>query len=160
MLKADRRMLHSHRAVDALHVEDAGDFAYRGHHLVEVLEVEDFDGDFDAAAVVGLDGRVRGAYVRLDVLYRVRHVGDHALGVLGYREQPHGVGGLALAHVGPLDLDYALGVDHQLLHVRAALRVDGDALAARDVADDLLAAYGGAAAGARQIGRAAGRERA
>src|ERR1700749_2523441 len=114
-----------------------------------MLEVEDFDGDFDAAAVVGLDRRVRRADVRLDVFYRVRHVGDHARAVLRYREQSHGVCGLARARVGPLDLDYALGVDHQLLHVRAALRVHGHALAARDVADYLLAADGVAAARAR-----------
>src|SRR5215213_2449432 len=142
-------VLPSHGALHALNVEDAGDFAYRGHDLVEVLEVEDLDGDLYAAAVVGLDRGVRGAYVGLDVLYRVRHVGDHARAVLGYRQQAHGVGRLARARVGPLDLDDALGVDHQLLHVRAALRVDGDALAARDVADDLLAADGVAAAGAR-----------
>src|SRR5688500_6178130 len=53
----------SGRAVDALDVEDAGDFADRGHHLVEVLEVEDLDRDLDAAAVVRGHGRVRGADV-------------------------------------------------------------------------------------------------
>src|ERR1051325_8074167 len=139
----------SNRAVDALHVEDAGDFAYRGHDLVEVLEVEDFDRDLYAAAVVRLDRSVRGANVGLDVLYGVRHVGNHARAVLRYREQAHGVRGLARAHVGPLDLDDALRVHHQLLHVRAAPRVHGHALAARDVADDVLAADGVAAAGAR-----------
>src|SRR5215204_2924813 len=146
---AARRQLPSHRAVDALHVEDAGHLADGGHDLVEVFEVEDFDRDLDAAAVVGGDRRVRGADVGLDVLDGVRHVGDHARPVLGDGEEPDGVGGFARPRVGPLDLDDALGVDHQLLDVRAAPRVDGDALAARDVADDLLAADGVAAARAR-----------
>src|SRR5215207_7177331 len=143
------RQTSSHRAVDALHVEDAGHLADGGHDLVEVFEVEDLDRDLDAAAVVGGDRRVRGADVGLDVLDGVRHVGDHAGAVLGDGEEFDGVGGLARARVGPLDLDDALGVDHQLLDVRAAPRVDGDALAARDVADDLLAADGVAAARAR-----------
>src|SRR5215207_8524305 len=143
------RQTSSHRAVDALHVEDAGHLADGGHDLVEVFEVEDLDRDLDAAAVVGGDRRVRGADVGLDVLDGVRHVGDHARPVLGDGEEFDGVGGLARPRVGPLDLDDALGVDHQLLDVRAAPRVDGDALAARDVADDLLAADGVAAARAR-----------
>src|ERR1700749_971311 len=109
-LKADSRGLSSHSALNALHVEDAGHLAYGGHNLVEVLEVEDFDGDLYAAAVVGLDRRVRGTYVGLDVFDGVRHVGDHARAVLRYREQPNGVCGLARAHVRPLDLDATLGV--------------------------------------------------
>ena len=48
----------------------------------------------------------------------------------------------------PFDIDLALDLVHQVLHVRADLRVHGDALAARDVADDRFPANRIAALGA------------
>ena len=67
-------------------------------------------------------------------------LGQHALAVLDLHRQAHDVGRLIGAGAVPLDVDAALGIEHQVDDVRTAERVHRHALAARDVADDLLAA--------------------
>ena len=47
--------------------------------------------------------------------------------------------GRVIRFSGPLYLNHPLRIDHQLHDVLTTLRVNGDALAARDVADDLFA---------------------
>ena len=67
--------------------------------------------------------------------------GQQPLPVLDLHRQPHGVARAASRRrLVPLDVDAALGVVQQVDDVRAGRGVDRHALAARDVADDLLAA--------------------
>ena len=74
--------------------------------------------------------------------------GQHALAILDLHRQPHGVG-RGVAALVPLDVDAALRVVEQVDDVGTGRRVHRHALAAGDVADDLLAADRVAAARAR-----------
>ena len=65
--------------------------------------------------------------------------GEHALAILRLDRQAHRVGRNISAFV-PFDVDAPLRVVHQVDNVGAVRRVHRHALAARDVADDLLAA--------------------
>src|ERR1700761_2494016 len=60
---------------------------------------------------------------------------------VGRRLGPSGVLGIAEC-LGPLDLDAAIGLVKKILDVGTASRVYGDALASRDVTNDLFAANG------------------
>src|SRR5262249_8757096 len=64
------------------------------------------------------------------------------LAILDFHRQLDGVprGGVDAGRLVPFDLDATLGVVQQVDDVGTRRRVDGHALAARDVADDLLAA--------------------
>src|SRR5690606_17672707 len=57
---------------------------------------------------------------------------------------------LVLFALGPIDLDDAVAVDHQLFDVLTAFVMDYDTLAERDIADDVLAPKRIAAAGPRR----------
>ena len=62
--------------------------------------------------------------------------GEHAGTVFGEDAQAHRKGGLRGR--GPFDGDAPLGFVEQIFDVGAILAVDGDAAAARDVADDVV----------------------
>src|SRR5207248_6909535 len=62
---------------------------------------------------------------------------QHAAAIVAEDGKLHGIA-TGCGFLPPLHRDLALGFIHQVGHIRAALRMHGDALPARDVADDLF----------------------
>src|SRR4029077_1947825 len=135
-------------AFDVHHTVDA---AERLHHALEVLDVADLDRDVDprAAVVVGVGFHVADVGVDVGDLGADRC--HQPLPAEHLHRQLHGVGrgGFAGVSLVPFDVDTALGVVEQVDDVRTGGRVDRDALAAGDVANDFLASNGIAAARAK-----------
>src|SRR5579885_720316 len=131
--------------VDALDAEDAGDFADIEEDGFELAAVRDFEIGVNArvAAVgaafefvnIGAGSADDGSDLREEAGAVEREDGET------HRER--GGGGAA-----PLDGDAALGLIEEILHVGAEAGVDGDAPAARDVADNFVTGNGIAALGA------------
>src|SRR3954470_13755309 len=98
-----------------------------------------------------VDGGLRVGGARFDVADVGVVVGDdggdlleHAGTVVAIEREFDGVGrrAVGLKHRGPFHVYAAIGLVHEVEHVGAVLGMDGDALAARDVADDLFTADG------------------
>src|SRR5579859_591102 len=133
--------------LQALHFVHAGDLSQAGDDGLEVLQVRNIQHDFHAGlAVRGVGGDV------FDVALGVaNHAGDvlqHAEAVVAEDGELDRVRRWHTVVARPFDVDLAFGFVHQVGDVGAVDRVDGHAFAARDVADDALAADGIAAAGA------------
>src|SRR5262249_61188157 len=79
--------------------------------------------------------------VSADARDRLRHVRNHPGPILSHQSHRDRISGLML-RVGlhPLNLDYALGIHKQAGHVRAASRMNRNALAPSDVAYDFFSA--------------------
>src|ERR1043165_7533616 len=105
-------------ALLALDIEHAGDALDRVDDLVQVLDIEDLDSDLYAPALVVCDRCARIAYAGLHVRDRARNACDHARAILRNREQLDRIR-LLIGLARPLDLDDALGIDHQLRDVLA-----------------------------------------
>ena len=122
--------------LDALDGDDALDLLQRAHHVLQLREVRaDEREDVDGAAVVA------GAAVGLadvDALLAERLADGGEDARAGSRSSTRScTGRLIFAFESQRDLDAALGIGVERL--RAAAAVDGDAAAARDEAEDLVA---------------------
>ncbi len=120
---------------------DAGDFAHAGDDALQVLEVVNVDDDVDGGLAVGgagFDVADVGALVGDDG----GHLFEHAAAVVAEDGELDriAVPTIFLLRLGPLDGDAPVGFVHQVDDVGTALGVDGYALAARYVADDVFAA--------------------
>src|SRR5579871_824644 len=125
----------------------AGYLLQSQHNGFKVLEVGDVENDLDAGLAVG-GVRADIADVALGVADDTGDVFEHAETIVAKDGELDGVGGRSRFIAGPLDVDAALGLVHEIGDVGATDGVDGDTFAAGDVADDGFAANGIAAAGA------------
>src|ERR1035437_274132 len=133
----------------SLHGVHAGDAAQAEDHAVEVAYVFGFGYQFDDGFAVLILADIDAADVGVvvgdngDQLLQHAHAvvaGDGDLDRVALRPA-----GVLAAHAGPFDIDAAVALVEQVLHVGTTARMDGHALAASDVADDLFAANGVAA---------------
>ena len=130
---------------DPVDVVDRVDATHRVEHAVQVHGVAHLEHEAAERQPV-----VRRRHARREDVHVV--LAEHARDVA---EQPRAVERLdldlhqehALGRRRPLDLDEAIRVGHERLHVRAVGAVHRDPAAARDEADDLVARHGGAALG-------------
>src|SRR6266536_5717940 len=132
------------RRRDAIGVEDRVDVSERGQETAESLDVADLDDVpvlceliLDVAAVFDDVRSVFGEGSR-DVLEQTR-----AVPRVNRDLDEEAAGGAAV----PVDRCKALRVATQSLHVRAVGSMNGDALAHRDVADDVVTRDGRTALG-------------
>ena len=100
----------------------------------------DLDRHVDAGLVVAPGPGFHVRDVGVDVRDLRADLRQHAPAVFDLHREAHGVRGLVAAGAIPFDVDAALGVEHEIEHVRTAGGMHGDALPARDVAHDPLAA--------------------
>ena len=122
--------------VDALDAEDTGYFSNVGENRFELAAIDNFEAGFDAgiltvgAALETADIGARSADDRGDFRQKSGAVlcTDGEL----HRESRG-------AFAAPLDSNAAFGLVHEVLHVWASAGVHGNATAARDVADDVVA---------------------
>ena len=128
---------------DAPRVIDGGHAADRGKQCVEQVRVADGDEEAELRYAMRVGVRRGGKDVSTRVSHGDRNVLEQAHAV---RRLDHdldlelrGAGGI------PLDVDHALRVSHEALHVGTIRTVDGHAAAARDEAHDLVACDGAAA---------------
>src|ERR1035437_209597 len=136
----------------SLHGVYAGDAAKAEDHAVEVAQVFGFGNQFDDGFAVLVLADIDAADVGVvvgdngDQFLQHAHAvvaGDGDLDRVALRPA-----GVLAAHAGPFDIDAAVALVEQVLHVGTTARMDGHALAASDVADDLFAANGVATSGA------------
>ena len=125
---------------------DAGDAADAENHAVEVMHVFSFDDKLDDGFVVFCFADVDITNVGVVVGNHGREFFEHAGAVVAEdrdfnRVALRAAGGL-VTNTRPLDGDAAIAFVEQVLHVWATARMHSDALAARDVADDLFTANG------------------
>src|SRR5262249_44011768 len=135
------------RAAGAFDSDHSFHAAQRFDYLLEVLEIVDLDGHVDPRVRALVRARFHVLDVGVDVGNLRADRGEHALPILDLHRQLDGVAGDRIGLV-PFDVDAPLGIVEQVHDVGAGRGVDRHALAARDVADDLLAADRIAAAGA------------
>src|SRR5947209_11970480 len=127
-----------------LHIDDAGDLADSRNNPFQVLHIFDIDSNVDGSATIaGTDIHVAdvGVVVADDGGDLLQHAGT----IVAYQRQLHRIGRLRRtrnrsAGSAPTDIDAAVGFVHEIGHVWAGLRMNGNASAASDEADDLLAA--------------------
>ena len=105
-------------------------------HLLEVLDILDFDSHVDAAEMIAVrPGGFDVRDVRVDRGDPRADIRQDPLAILDLHRQPHdiarGIGGVV-----PFHLDSAIGIVQQVRHVRTCRRMNRDTLAAGDVADD------------------------
>src|SRR5580692_7840296 len=104
-----------------------------------MLQVSDVENNFDAGlAVGGVGGDV--ADVAFGVADHSGNVLQHAEAVVAENCQLHRISGGSAFVAGPFDVDAALGLIHQVGHVRTVDRVHSHALASGDVADNAFSA--------------------
>jgi len=143
--------------LDAVDVADAGDFAEVLRELGEMAEIDGFDNEVDVDGTVygglGIERTDVGAVFGDDGGELFEQAGAVVADHREFDRVSGGLGGVGLvgrgsAAVGiaPLDFDAAVGLVEEVLYVGTTARVDGDSLAAGDVADDLFAADGVATA--------------
>ena len=125
---------------------DAADAADAKDHAVEVAQVfgfhYKFDDRFAVFVVVDVDAADVGIVVGDDGSEFFQHAGavvteDGDFDGIALRAT-----GRVIADAGPFNGDAAIALVEQVLHIGTTARMDGDALAASDVADDLFAADG------------------
>ena len=104
-----------------------------------MLLVEDFDGDLDQTLVIARNIRSRIANAGLDLGDGIRDAGEHSGAVLGCNQNPNGLNFFFLS-LRPLNVNDAVLIDHQLDDVLAPFVVYDDALAKRNIPNDILAA--------------------
>ena len=133
----------------AVDFADAGDLAEVQDEFVEVADVDGFYDKVDDGITVwcgfGVDGANVGAIVGDDGCEFFEDAGavfaeDGEADGVGV-----GLGGpriLGIGESGPFDLDAAVGFVEEVLNVRTAASVDGDALAAGYITDDLFTTDG------------------
>src|SRR5262245_18028186 len=114
-----------------------------------MLEIADLDGDVDARVPVVVGVGFHVADVGVDIGDLRADSCEQSFSILDFHRQFDRVGTGAAVPLVPLDLDAPLRIVEQVDNVRTCRRVDRYAFAARDVADDLLAANRVAAAGAK-----------
>src|SRR5579864_8379218 len=132
--------------LQSLHFVDTGDLSQAGDDGLEVLQVRNIQHDLHAGlAVRGVGGNVFN--VALGVADHAGDVLQHAETVVAEDGELDRIRRWHTVVARPFDVDLAFGFVHQIGDVGAVDRVDGNAFAARDVADDALAADGIAAAG-------------
>src|SRR5271163_421184 len=129
--------------VNAFDVEYAGDAFDGGDDVLELLAVADVERHFDARAGIVVAAAFKAAYIRAGIADDVGNPGDHSRPVLGEDAQAHRK--FRLRGGGPFDGNAAIGFVEQIFHIRTVLAVDGDAAAAGDIADDVVAKNGVAA---------------
>src|SRR6202140_4728316 len=127
--------------LQSLYFVHPGDLAQARDDLLEVLQVGNVEDDFNTSLAVG---SLRGDVA--DVAFGVPdHSGNalqHAKPVVAKDGELHGIGGGSALVAGPLHIDAAFWFVEKIRHVRTVDRVHGHAFAARDVANDSLAADG------------------
>src|SRR5581483_1510339 len=126
------------QALDVNHAVNTLDGA---DDALQVFQVHDVNGHVNAPAAVAEYAGAGVADVGLDVGNRVGQHRQHALTVFGADRERDGVGRRrAAVGADPVHVHDALAIDHQVGGVAAALCVDGDAFAQRDVTDHVFAA--------------------
>ena len=125
--------------LQSLHVIDAGYLAHSGDDGLEMFEVGDIEDDVDIGATV-LGAGLDVADIGLGVADHGGDLLEHAPLVIAQKGKLDGIGGDAVfLGRGPLHVDTAFCLIHQVCHVGAIHGVNRDTLAARDVADDRFA---------------------
>src|SRR5579863_6423536 len=125
----------------------SGNFAQTIDDLLQMFQVGDVEHDLNAGlAVGGMRGDV--FYVALGVADHSGNVLQHAEAVVTENGELHGIRRRRALVAGPLDVNLAFGLIHQIRDVGAIDGVHRHALAARDVPDNSFAANRIAAAGA------------
>lgn len=115
---------------------NARDLAYAVDDSLQVLQVGDFENDIDIGLPVGRAG-LDVANVGMGIADDCRDLLEHAKAVITKQCDFYRVGdGLALFIAGPENVDATLGLIQKIGDVGAVDGVDGNALAARDVAND------------------------
>src|ERR1022692_4953508 len=126
--------------LQSLHVVHAGNLSHSVHDFLEVFQVGDFqDYVYAGLAVLALGFDVADVGVSV-----ADHGGDlfqHAEAVVAQQRDFYRIGnGLAIFVSRPKDVDAAVGLVEKIGDVGTVDGVNGHALAARDIADDGLAA--------------------
>src|SRR5216683_1327248 len=131
--------------VDAFDAEDAGNFADIDEDRFELALVGNFEVGVDARV-----GAIGAALEVVDVGTGTADDGGDFCEKAGAVARADGEldGKLGFGSAAPLDGDAAFGLVHEILDVGARSSVNGDAAAARDVADNFVAGNGIAALGA------------
>src|SRR3954452_19184088 len=127
--------------LDALHVVHAGDLAEAADDALQVAHVFDVNHHIDGRLRI-TGARFDVADVRAVVADDRRNLLEHAGTVLAEERELDGITLLARLVASPFDVNAAVHLVHQVLHVRAIARVHRYAFAARDVADDVFTANG------------------
>src|SRR5580693_8182643 len=104
-----------------------------------MLQVSDVENNFHAGLAVGGVGS-DVADVAFGVADHSGNVLEHAKAVVAKHCQLHRISGRSAFVAGPFDVDAALGLIHQVGHVRTVDRVHSHALASGDVADNAFSA--------------------
>src|SRR6266851_686270 len=125
----------------------AGNFAQAGHNLFQVFEIGDVEDDLDAGLAVGGMGP-DVADVALRVADDTCDIFQHAKTIVAVDGKLDWISRGRAFVAGPLDVNAAFRLEHQVGDVGAAYGVNGDSLATRNVADDALSTNGIATAGA------------
>src|SRR3954454_8014382 len=129
----------------AFHIAYAGKCAQSGDDSIQVGDVFRLQNKFHDRLAILAGARVDAADIGTVVADDGGQVLQHARPIVAVDNHPNGIGLLPSAFVRvfrPLDGDAAIGLVEQVLHIRTPPRVDGDAAAASDIADDLFAANG------------------
>jgi hypothetical protein len=88
-----------------------------------VFHVLDLDGHVDARLVIAAGARFHGGDVGVDIGYLGADFGEHPLAVFHLHRQTNGVRCLIGAVAVPFNVDPAVGLEHQIEHIRTGRRM-------------------------------------
>ncbi len=129
-----------------MHVAYARQPPQRLHQTSQVLHIFGIDHELDLRVPCVPQMRFHGADVGVLVADDGGYFLQHPSAIVAVDGESHRIrllrSILVFRSARPFDSDAAVGLVKQVLHVGTAARMDGYALAARDVADDFLAADG------------------